>query len=244
MKNYIILSVTGLLLIVSCRPESFIIDTSSILETYNLGIYEPSGLAYSSDKQSLFAVSDRGFLYEISMTGETIREFPFTGDDLEGITVDPLNSDIYICEEGKGTLIKLNSLGVLQNTYSILDNPGNSGLEGLAFNNTLQEIYLLKEKSDGLLIKYSINNNTQTQIKLNFADDYSGIYYNSVSDKLWIVSDESRTLSQCTLSGIELKHFVLPIPSMEGIVVNDEETEAYVVSDLNKKLYKIDLTNN
>jgi len=243
VKDYIILSVTGMLLLVSCRPESFIIDTSSILETYSMGIPEPSGLSYSSDKETLFTVSDQGMAYEISLTGETIRELPFTGDDLEGITVDPLSSDIYLCEEGKGTLIKLNSLGVLQNTYNILNNPGNSGLEGLAFNNALQEIYLLKEKSEGLLIKYSINNNTKTEIKLNFADDYSGIYYNSVSEKLWIVSDESRTLSQCTLSGVELKHIELPISAMEGVVVNDEETEAYVVSDLNKKLYKIDLTN-
>lgn len=244
MKNYIVLSVIGFLLIISCRPESFIIDSSSILETYDLGIYEPSGLSYSSDKESLFVVSDRGMVYEISLTGTTLRELPFTGDDLEGITVDPLSSDIYICEEGKGTLIKLNNLGVVQKTYNILNNPGNSGLEGLAFNETIQEIYLLKEKSEGLLIKYSINNNTKTEIKLNFADDYSGIYYNSVSEKLWIVSDESRTLSQCTLSGVEVKHFELPISAMEGIVVNDDETEAYVVSDLNKKLYKIDLTSN
>ena len=101
---------------------------------------------------------------------------------------------------------------------------------------------MLKEMSDGLLITYSVKNNSQTEIKLDFAHDYSGIYYNNVSNKLWIVSDESKTLTQCTLDGIKIKNYELPISGVEGIVVNDAETEAYVVSDPNNKLYKIDLT--
>ena len=229
--------------LISCRPESFVVDFSAILDSYEMSIYEPSGLAYSSDKESLYTVSDRGMVYEISLTGETLRELPFTGDDFEGIFVDPATSDIYICEEGDGTLVKLNSAGVVQSTYNILNSPGNNGLEGVAFNKTLEEFYLLKEKEEGLLIKYAINTGTKTEIKLNFAYDYSGVYYNDASDKLWIVSDESKTLSQCTLNGVELKKYKLPISAMEGIVVNDEETIAYIVSDRNKKLYKIDLTN-
>ena len=96
--------------------------------------------------------------------------------------------------------------------------------------------------SEGLLIKYSIDNNAKTQVKLSFALDYSGIYYNNLSDKLWIVSDESRTLTQCTLNGTKIFSYQLPISGVEGIVVNDEETIAYVVSDPNNKLYKLDLT--
>ena len=207
-----------------------------------MSIYEPSGLSYSSDRQSLYTVSDRGMLYEISLTGSVISELPFTGNDFEGITVDSLTSDIYICEEGKGRLVKLNSKGVEQSSYNILNNPGNKGLEGLTYNKNLDEFYMLKEKTDGLLIKYSVTNNTKTQVKLNFANDYSGIYYNGVSNKLWIVSDESKTLTQCTLGGIKIKSYKLPISGVEGIVVNDAETEAYLVSDPNNKLYKIDLT--
>ncbi len=226
----------------SCRPESFEVDFSIILDSYEMSIYEPSGLSYSSDKESLYTVSDRGMLYEISLTGNTIRELPFTGDDFEGITIDSLTSDIYICEEGKGDLVKLDSKGNKLTSYNILDNPGNKGLEGLAYNKNLDEFYMLKEMSEGLLITYSVKNNSQTEIKLNFAHDYSGIYYNNVSNKLWIVSDESKTLTQCTLDGIKIKSYELPISGVEGIVVNDAETEAYVVSDPNNKLYKIDLT--
>ncbi len=234
--------IVSLLLLTSCRPESFEVDFSIILNSYDIGFFEPSGLSYSSDRKSLYTVSDRGQIYQISLTGSILKELPFTGDDFEGITIDPISSDIYICEEGNGDLVKLTSSGKYQNKYNLLDRPGNTGLEGVCYNAELDEFYLLKEKSAGLLIKYSIKNNTKTQISLNFAYDYSGIYYNSVSKKLWIVSDESKTLTQCDLRGNKIKDYKLPISGIEGIVVNDEETVAYVVSDPNNKLYKIDLT--
>ena len=243
MNNVTKLFIVGVfLLMTSCRPESFDIDYSIILDSYEMSIYEPSGLSYSSDRESLYTVSDRGMLYEISLTGKTLRELSYTGDDFEGITIDSSSGNIFICEEGNGKLVKLNSSGVKQTSYSILNNPGNTGLEGLAYNKSLDVFYMLKEKSEGLLIKYSVNSNTKTEIKLDFAYDYSGIFYNSVSNKLWIVSDESKTLTQCTLGGVKIKSYKLPISGVEGIVVNDEETEAYVVSDPNNKLYKLDLT--
>ena len=73
MKSVVRLFVVGaLLLMTSCRPESFNIDYSIILESYEMSIYEPSGLSYSSDRQSLYTVSDRGMLCEISLTGMVI----------------------------------------------------------------------------------------------------------------------------------------------------------------------------
>jgi len=231
-----------LLLMAACRPEPFDVDYSIILESYKLDIKEPSGLTYSPDQESFYIVSDQGMAYQVSLTGTTIKQLPYTGDDFEVIVTDPSTSDIYICEEGKGDLVKLNSNGIELATFNILDNPGNTGLEGLTYNQNEKEFYMLKEMADGLLIKYSTSNDTKTQVKLNFALDYSGIYYNDKSNKLWIVSDESKTLTQCTLNGAKIMGYQLPISGVEGIVVNDEETVAYVVSDPNNKLYKLDLT--
>lgn len=243
MKNIIgLVIVGGLLLITSCRPEALEVDFSFITDSYELSIAEPSGLSYAADKQSLFTVSDEGMVYEISLTGATIRQLPYIGSDLEGITVNPISSTIYVCEEGKGDLVKLNSSGNAQESYNILNNPGNSGLEGLTYNAQSDEFYLLKEKDDGLLITYSVNTNVSTSINLGFSSDYSGIYYNESTQKLWIISDEARTLTQCNLSGSAIKSYDFPISGVEGIVVNDEETVAYIVSDTNNKLYKLDLT--
>ncbi|MEN8138995.1 MAG: SdiA-regulated domain-containing protein [Bacteroidota bacterium] len=242
MKSGVRLIIVGFFsLLASCRPEPIVVDYSIILDSYELSIAEPSGLAFSTDKESLYTVSDRGMLYQISLTGNTIKELPFAGDDFEGVTVNPLTSDIYVIEEGKGKLNKLDNKGVFQESYNILDNSGNSGLEGLTYDVSRNVFYMLKEKSDGLLIKYSVTDGSQTEIKLNFAYDYSGIFYNSSTDKLWIVSDESKTLTQCTNSGQKIKEYKLPISGVEGVVVNNEETEAYLVSDPNNMLYKINL---
>ena len=232
----------GLLIMNSCRPDSFVVDFSMILDTYEMSIYEPSGLSYSPDKSSLYTVSDRGMIYEMSLTGKTIRELPFTGDDFEAIAVDPESAEIYICEERNGDILRLNNEGILQETYNILDTPGNTGLEGITLTGNPNEVFLLKEKSEGLLIKYALENDTKTQIRLNFAYDYSGIYLNQATNNLWIISEESKKLFMCTPEGTALKTYPLPISGMEGIVVNDQETEAYIVSDTNKKLYRIDLT--
>jgi len=234
----------GFLFISSCRPEPLEVDFSFIIDSYSLSVPEPSGLAYSVDKESFFVVSDRGKLYQISLTGTIIRELPYIGNDTEGVTVDPITANIYVCEEGRGDLVKLNSSGVMIDSYNLLDNPGNSGLEGLTYNIELNEFYLLKEKDDGILIKYSIEDDLTTIINLNFSSDYSGIFYNESSRKLWIVSEEERTLTQCNLNGSVIKSYSFPINGIEGIVVNDDETVAYVVSDPNSKLYKLDLTIN
>ncbi|MBT5529955.1 MAG: hypothetical protein HOK35_12410 [Cytophagia bacterium] len=243
MKNrFLLFSILGLLFMFSCRPESFDIDMSIIKDSYEIQIEEPSGLAYSKDKLSLYTVSDQGKIYQISLTGDVLRELPFKGDDFEGITVDSETSEICICEEREGNLIKLDSIGVFQSTYDILQTPGNSGLEGLTYNHSDEVYYMLKEKMQGTLIKYDVKSNSVTQLVLGFAHDYSGLFYHHISNTIWIVSDESRTLTRCTTEGIALKIYDLPISGVEGIVVNDDETEAYVVSDPNNKLYKIDLT--
>lgn len=227
--------------LVACRPEPLNIDYSKILDTYELTINEPSGLSFSFDESSFFVVSDQGMLYQISTTGSLIKEFTYTGNDFEGVTIDQENSSIYLCEEGSGKLLKLDLNGNEQESFAILDESGNTGIEGLTFNRELNEFYLLKEKNEGLLIKFSIESNIKKEIILNFANDYSGIFYNEMTDKLWIVSDESKTITQCDLDGNKIKSISIPISGMEGIVVNEDETEAYVVSDPNKKLYLINL---
>lgn len=241
MKGIAYFLVLVLLLLVACRPEPYNIDYSKILETYELTINEPSGLCFSSDKSSFFIVSDQGMLYEVSISGSLIKEFAYTGNDFEGVTIDPATSSIYLCEEGTGNLLKLDLNGNKLGSFNILNQAGNNGIEGLTYNRNLNEFYLLKEKNEGLLIKYSTESNIKKEIVLNFAYDYSGIFYNEMTGNLWIVSDESKTITQCDLDGNKIKSISIPISGMEGIVVNEDETEAYVVSDPNKKLYLINL---
>jgi uncharacterized protein YjiK len=243
MKNVVrLLYVVGFFsLLTSCIPDSIPIDDSMVLETYKMSIYEPSGLCFTADEKDFFTVSDRGMLYKISQKGETIKQLPYEGKDFEGVTVDPDNYNIYLVKERSGELIKLDYNGNKLATYNIIGDSGNSGLEGVCYDADNEIFYLLKEKNDGLLIKFSISQGKLSETSLQFASDYSGIFFNKTTGSLWIVSDESKTLTKCTTNGVKIKSYKLPITGVEGVVVNNDETIAYVVSDPNNKLYKLNL---
>ncbi|MCK5782048.1 MAG: SdiA-regulated domain-containing protein [Flavobacteriales bacterium] len=230
---------SGIAVLQSCIPKSIEVQNTMILESYKLSFKEPSGLSYSNDKDYLLTVSDRGQLYKINFDGSVIKKLPFSDKDLEGVCVS--DSKIYVVKEREGELVELNSKGVLLKTYDVIGDSGNSGLEGLTYDSKRDIFYMLKEKSPGLLISYSLDKGIISSKKLTFAIDYSGIFYNKTTDKLWIVSQESHTITKCSLSGTPIKSYIIPIYSIEGVVVNDEETEAYIVSDKDNTLYKINL---
>lgn len=240
MKNVTrLLSVVGLIFVTSCSKAK---NDSIVEEIYPLNIAEPSGLSYSADKQSFYTVSDRGTTYNMSLEGNDVKQLSYSSEDFEGITVNPDNSHIYVVKERVGELVELDVNGRYLRTFKIIGDSGNSGLEGVSYDAKRDLFYLLKEKNKGLLITYSLSEGVKNQIELEFAGDYSGIYYNTSTDKLWIVSDESNTLTKCDLDGNEENSYKLGnLQGIEGVVVNDEETEAYIVSDPNNKLYKINL---
>ena len=245
MKNVVrFLSVVGFSFIVSCIPDSFEVDNSMILEKYSLlPIYEPSGLSYSADGKDFYTVSDRGELYKINTSGDILKTLPYTDDDFEGVTVNPSTSNIYVVKERTGELVELNSKGNVISTANIIGESGNNGLEGLTYDPKRDRFYMLKEKNKGLLITFSFKDGVISKKQLSFATDYSGLFYNQATDNLWILSQESRTITKCTVFGKKISDLKLPIYSMEGIVVSDDETEAYVVSDKDNEMYKISLIN-
>ncbi len=244
MKNVVrLLFVVGFSFITSCIPDSFEVDNNMISETFSLlPIYEPSGLSYSPNRDFLYTVSDRGMIYRIDFKGNKLEQLLYTDEDFEGITVNPETTNIYVVKERTGELVELTPEGKVIKTYDVIGDSGNSGLEGVTYDSKHDTFYLLKEKTPGLLISYSLKTGKIWEKQLGFANDYSGIFYNRATGNLWITSQESHTLYKCTTLGSVIEKFSIPIYSIEGVVVNDEETEAYIVSDKDNSLYKIDLT--
>ena len=70
---------------------------------------------------------------------------------------------------------------------------------------------------------------------LDFADDYSGIFYENSSNLLWILSDQDKTVNKCTLKGKLIESYKIDIKQAEGIVVTNNYI--YIVSDAEEKLY-------
>jgi len=230
------------LLFFSCNKKETRVQYSAIqfVKEVSLVVSEPSGLAYvNSDKNSFYTVSDNtSMIYKLSWTGALIGTLDYKGDDLEGITVDSETGDIYIVEERLRDVVKLNSKGVEVKRFhlDIEENNENSGLEGIAFNSDNRHLYILNEKDPGLLIEINENGKVLNRTELDFAFDYSGIYYENIEKKLWIVSDQSRTISKCDLNGEKIESYKISDRKAEGITVDAVNKKVYIVLDGQDKL--------
>jgi len=223
----------------STEPEeAYILVLDSEIE---LDLAEPSGLTYDPNTQTLWTVNDppNNKIYNISLDGELLQTLDFVGNDLEGITFDLSTNTLWIAEEGTSEIINISLQGeeLQRIELSISQYTPGSGLEGLCLGNSGM-FYLLKEKDPGLFIEVSQDFTTLTETELSFADDYSGIYYDSTRDGFWIVSDESEMLYLWDLTNGVREQYSLGFSKAEGIVYIAETNSFYIVSDSEEKLYK------
>ena len=254
MKNVFYFTLLTLLLInVSCSEKKSSITEpedqySLVLESViELDIEEPSGLTYDPNTGTLWTVNDpdNNKVYNISLTGELLQTLSYVGDDLEGIAYDNSTNSLWLAEEETSEIVNISLQGEeLQRIELIIsDYYGGTGLEGLCIGDS-GEFYLLKERNPGLFIELSQDFSTLTEIDLSFADDYSGICYDSAREGFWIVSDESEKLYLWdSINGVR-EQFSLNFSKAEGIVFLPESQTFYIVSDSEEKLYKFSLQSN
>ncbi len=240
--NRILLLVCLLFIISSCQKEEdgTQLEKLVLVRQHELPVPEPSGLAFSANRNALYAVSDQnGKVYKLSLTGSLLKTLDFVGNDLEGITVDPYTGQIWVAEERSRNVVQLNAAGSVINRFhlNIEQHGENSGLEGIAFNTATKHLYVLNENSPKLLLEIDKNGNLLKETLLSFASDLSGIFYDDTEEILWIVSDESKTVNQCKLSGELIKSYRIPVSNAEGIAIDAQAKEVYVLSDNNEKLY-------
>lgn len=212
----------------------------NLISSYALDVPEPSGLSFSAGNTALYTVSDHtGYVYKISLQGKLFSTITCESTDLEGVTYDEENKNIWVVEERNRRLLKLDLQGntLRQISLNISGNDDNKGLEGLTINPTNGHFYCVNEANPGLLIELDENLQIIKEITLSFANDYSGVYYDNSIDSLWIVSDEFSTVSKCDLLGKATETYRLGISKAEGIVVDSKNKLIYVVIDSVEKLY-------
>ncbi len=110
-----------------------------------------------------------------------------------------------------------------------------SGIEGVTYDHNSETIFILNEKNPGQLIQLSNDFSVLAIYDLDFAKDYSGIFYENSSDKLWIISDQNRTVNKCTLQGKLIESFTIDVKQAEGITIANNQI--YIVSDSEERLY-------
>lgn len=217
--------------------DSINTDKLELITSFKINVPEPSGLAINNEGTLLYTVSDNtNKIYKLSTTGNLIQTFNYKGNDLEGVSMFTANK-LLLAEERTKEIVEYNmSTGTSVKHKIAYDNSeDNSGIEGVAFNKNDNTIFILNEKKPGLLMRLRSNFTIVSKDELNFASDYSGIFHESSSNILWIVSDQNKTVNKCSLKGELIKSYPINVTKAEGIVVTN--TKIYVVSDSDAKIY-------
>jgi len=243
-KMLIIVFISFLLL--SCDISDSTTETQdeiSLVLDYEIGlsIEEPSGLTYDPNTQTLWTVNDpdNNKIYNISLEGELLETLSFTGDDLEGVAFDISTNTLWVADELTSEIINVSLQGeeLQRVSLPVSQYSSGSGLEGLCMGNS-GDYYLLKEKNPGFFIEVNADFAIITETELSFADDYSGICYDSTREGFWIVSDESEMLYLWDLTNGVREQYPLGFSKAEGIVYIADTNSFYIVSDSEEKLYK------
>lgn len=212
-------------------------DTLELEASYKINVLEPSGLAINSSGTILYTVSDNtAQVYKLSTTGNVLQTFSYKGNDLEGVSTFTENK-LLLAEERTKEIVVFDMItgGFLKNRISYENNDANSGTEGVTYDENSNTIFILNEKDPGLLIRLRSDFSVIASYELDFANDYSGIFYESSSNNLWIVSDQSKTINKCSLTGKVIDSYSINITQAEGIAISNNKI--YVVSDAEAKLY-------
>ncbi len=239
-KQTVIFATLISLFLIACNSDDNSEGEFTLLSSYDIEVPEPSGLSFTADKRSLYTVSDKtNKIYQLSLTGELIQAIDCNAEDLEGITFNGNDTTIWVAQERDREIMQLNMKGETLQKFKldIEKRKKNSGIEGLTINTKNGEMFCLNEKKPGLLIKFNQNGEILDNKKLDFAKDYSGIYHDAKTKKLWIVSDKSKTITLLDKKGKVEKSYETDVKSMEGIVVNSKKRLIYVVSDKLEKLF-------
>jgi len=212
-------------------------DVLELEASYRIDVLEPSGLAVSSSGDVLYTVSDNtAEIYKLSTRGDVIQTYNYRGNDLEGVSTFTGNK-LLLAEERTKEIVVFDIINGTSTKHRInyKNNDENSGMEGVAYNSTDGTIFILNEKNPGKLIRLRADFSIIAAYELDFASDYSGIFHDSSSNSLWIVSDQNKTINKCTLSGELVKAYSISVTQAEGIAIANDKI--FVVSDAEAKLY-------
>lgn len=203
---------------------------------HQLGIPEPSGIAYNFKNNSLMIVSDgRTDVYETNFTGEILRIIPSVGSDMEGIALSKNCDTIFVVEEKKKmvTAVDINGNKLYSFSVNVASND-NSALEGISLFNAEDGFLVVNEKNPSMII-HCRNQLEIWRKTISYCSDISDIFYDEISNSIWLISDESRKVLRLSVSCELLDEWEIPFTKGEGItIVNDK---IYVVNDLDGKLY-------
>ena len=233
-------------LVFSCKKEEA--EKSNNLSFVSLkpvAVLEASGLANYKNGQIITVSDSLSVVYILSSGGEVLKTLNYIGKNLEGVAYDPSAECIYVVEEKNSEVVMLDTNGLEIDRFVVpLDNQDpKHGLEGISFNSNNNHLYVISEKFPSLLFELERDGTLIDSYEMNFAEDYSSVYFDPESDLLWILSDDSKTLTQTTLQGIPIITYNTGVKKGEGVIVDSKNSTVYIITDSDSALYTLSFSN-
>jgi len=209
---------------------------------------EPSGICFHPLRKTLFIVSDEGEIAEIKTDGTPVFRMKIPGD-LEGITVNPKSGLLYIITEGVDVILEFDPdkreiKRIFPVNREFQGNPNflqkqkgfDQGIESIAFVSDkdhpeggtfyagnqwdppcIMEILVPLKSSQAEKAKARI-----IRVLPFKMDDPGGMYFDSKTKLLNVVSDADNILVEITLEGKLVREYAFLGDDQEGIARDDE----------------------
>ena len=217
-----------------------------------------SGVTYSPKTDTLFAITNAPrFVYELSKKGEILRTIELLGfNDTEDITyieddlfaiVDEENKTFYVVriKENQTSINIFESIKQVKLDYNYFEN---FGLEGITYNKSKDEFYLVNERLpkkvisvEGLMSGKTLKIKTLDNLIKNnyYLSDLSAIHFDNIKEELFLLSDESKILAMVNQEGdfisffdIKADPYLSKMIHPEGITT-DNDGNIYIVGEPN-----------
>ena len=223
--------------------------------TVKLNVAEPSGIALSRDRLTMFVISDNGEISEIRPATGAKKAFVFTqsGYDWEGFCLDRSTDILYAVQE-KGNKVysfsgdghKTSALFYDATIPGTNDGSDNYGCEGLTCHDGV--MYLGNQKNPCLIQTVDMATKEVTaNTKIGFVQLISDLCYDEEDDTMWILESNASKeggncipkLYNCTVPDFTLRYTItLPrITQAEGVEIDRKGGKIYICCDNTSNLY-------
>jgi len=209
---------------------------------------EPSGICFHPLRKTLFIVSDEGEIAEIKTDGTPVFNLKIPGD-LEGITVNPQSGLLYIVKEGDDVILEFDpderevkrifpiNREFQGNANFLQKQKGyDQGIESIAFVSDKDHpeggtFYAGNQWDPPCIIEILVplrSSRAETaeariiRVLPFKMDDPGGMYYDSKTGHLNVVSDAYNILVEITLEGKLVREYAFLGDNQEGIAKDDE----------------------
>lgn len=204
------------------------------------GVKEPSGVAFSPARGTLFVVGDEGSLVEIDPAGKLVARLPM-GGNLEDVALHIPSGRLVLLSEKKGELIVFDPASGQKtgkfkiDAEALLGEKGvdrNQGFEGLAFRPEAGRpgggvFYLVHQRSPALMVALAFDPTGPAgslgaeavirRSKVGDREDLTAVTYEATLDRLFVIADSKDRIAMIGVSGEEESEIVLPGVQQEGL---------------------------